>query len=179
MSNATRAAFVLGAIGGFLIALLEIPAELGWTWDDVPWDEPQFFLLLTLALILVSIGFIGLWRKSGNVIPLVSAICIIVFAIANPLQYYLVTYTTLLPVWSPEVAVIGRILRDVGWITAGISAWLLREEFSPFSIVAALVFLAFGAVGFLTLLIAVDWWYWFFIATGIVTGIYFLDGART
>jgi preprotein translocase subunit Sss1 len=180
LSSGTKFSFVIGAIGGFLIALLEIPAELGWTWDDVPWDEPQFFLILTLAGILISIGFFGLWRKSGNVIPLVTAICIIVFAITNPLQYYLVTYTTLLPVWLPEVAVIGRICRDVGWITAGISAWLLREEFSPFSFVAALVFLAFGAVGFLTLLIALgDLWYWFFIATGIVAGIYFLDAART
>jgi hypothetical protein len=42
------------------------------------------------------------------------------------------------------------------------------------------VFLAFGAVGFLGLLIALgDLWYWFFIATGIVIGIYFLDAART
>jgi preprotein translocase subunit Sss1 len=172
---------VLGAIGGFIIALLEIPANLGWTWDDVPWDEPQFFLILTLAGILVSVGFVGLWRKSGNVIPLVSAICIIVWAIASPLEYYLVTFTTLLPVgFGPEFNVIARICRDVGWITAGISAWLFREEFSPFSIVAALVFLAFGAVGFLGLLIALgDLWYWFFIATGIVIGIYFLDAART
>jgi hypothetical protein len=87
----------------------------------------------------------------------------------------------LLPVgFGPTVNVIGRICRDVGWITAGIAAWLLREEFSPFSTVAALVFLAFGTVGFLGLLITLgDWWYWFFIATGIVTGIYFLDAART
>ena len=179
MNNGTKALFILGAIGGFIIAIMYIPGALGWTFADVPWDQLQWFLFCTLAFILVSIGFLGLWRKSGNVIPLVSAICIIVFAITNPLQYYLVTYTTLLPVWLPEVAVIGTISRDVGWITAGISAWLLREEFSPFSIVAALVFLAFGAVGFLTLLIAVDWWYWFFIVTGIVAGIYFLDGART
>ncbi|UCH03822.1 MAG: hypothetical protein JSW05_09525 [Candidatus Thorarchaeota archaeon] len=115
-----------------------------------------------------------------NVIPLVSAIGIIVWAITNPLQYYLVTYTTLLPVWSPVVAVIGRICGDVCWITAGISAWLLREKFSPFSIVAALVFLAFGAVSFLGVLVTlVISWYWFLIATGIVAGIYFLDAART
>ncbi|MFW9913715.1 MAG: hypothetical protein ACFFEU_14655, partial [Candidatus Thorarchaeota archaeon] len=78
MSNAIKASFILGAIGGFLIALVEIPAQLGWTWADVPWDEVQFFLMLILGLILFSIGFFGLWRKSGNVIPLVSAICIIV-----------------------------------------------------------------------------------------------------
>ncbi|MFX1484948.1 MAG: hypothetical protein ACFFCP_17355 [Promethearchaeota archaeon] len=85
MSNATKASFALGAIGGFLIAILEIPAQLGWTWNDVPWDEPQYFLILTLAGFLVSIGFIALWRKSGNVIPIVSAICIIVWAINGPL----------------------------------------------------------------------------------------------
>ncbi|MHA2227903.1 MAG: hypothetical protein ACXABZ_00835 [Candidatus Thorarchaeota archaeon] len=75
------------------------------------------------------------------------------------------------------------IFMGVGWITAGIAAWLLREEFSPFSIVAALVFLAFGAVNFLVPLIAsVTWNIWnsiFFIAAGIVAGIYFLDAART
>jgi len=182
LSNAIKASFVLGAVGGFLIALLEIPAELGWTWDDVPWDPPQFFLLLTLAGILVSIGFIGLWRKSANVIPLGSAICIIVWAITGPLLYYLQTYTTLLPVGfdAAVFTVIRGIFAGVGWITAGISAWLLREEFSPFSIAAALVFLAFGAVHLLGLLIApFDWFYWFFIATGVVAGIYFLDGART
>ncbi|MFX1415992.1 MAG: hypothetical protein ACFFC0_04220 [Promethearchaeota archaeon] len=84
----------------------------------------------------------------------------------------------------PSVNVAGisipMIFMGAGWIIAGISAWLLREEFSPFSIVAALMFLAIGAVGFLGLLIALgDWWYWFFIATGIVTAIYFLDAART
>ncbi|MHA2021578.1 MAG: hypothetical protein ACW96N_07680, partial [Candidatus Thorarchaeota archaeon] len=75
------------------------------------------------------------------------------------------------------------IFIGAGWITAGISAWLLREEFSSFSIVAALVFLAFGAVNFLVPLIAgVAWNSWnviFFIAAGIVAGIYFLDAART
>ncbi|UCH05276.1 MAG: hypothetical protein JSW05_03690 [Candidatus Thorarchaeota archaeon] len=182
MSNATKASFVLGAIGGFLVALLEIPAELDWTWDDVPWNEPQFFLILSLAGILISIGFIGLWRESGNVIPLVSAICIILWAITRPLAYYLWTFTMFgLHPGYQAISAIGNIpWAGVGWITAGISAWLLREEFSPFSIVATLVFLAFGAVHLLGLLIGpFDWFYWFFIATGIVASIYFLDAART
>ncbi|MHA1926228.1 MAG: hypothetical protein ACW974_09960 [Candidatus Thorarchaeota archaeon] len=73
----------------------------------------------------------------------------------------------------------------MGWITAGISAWLLRKEFSPFSIVAALVFLAFGAltlgIGLLDPIMMNPpqiWWEWFWSANGIVTGIYFLDAAR-
>jgi preprotein translocase subunit Sss1 len=183
LSNGTKASFVIGAIGGFIIALIYTPRNLGWTFDDVPWDEPQFFLILTMALILISIGFFGLWRKSGNVIPLVSAICIIMWAITRPLLYYLNTYTTLLPVgFDPAffLSIVAVIFRGVGWITAGISAWLLRNEFSQFSIVAALVFLALGAVNFLVFLIGHgDWWYWFLEATGIVTGIYFLDAART
>ena len=180
MSNATKASFVLSAIGGFLIALIYIPRNLGWTWEV--WFEALFFLLLTLAGILISIGFFGLWRKSGNVIPLVSAICIIVWAIATPLLYYLETYTTLFPVGlDPAVfIVIGRIFFGVGWLAAGIAAWLLREEFSQFSVVDALVFLALGALSFLAFLIGRgDWFYWFFQATGIVIGIYFLDAART
>ncbi|UCH05608.1 MAG: hypothetical protein JSW05_05440, partial [Candidatus Thorarchaeota archaeon] len=72
MSNTTKASFVLGAIGGFIIALIYIPRNLGWTWEV--WFEILFYQLLFLAYILVSIGFIALWRKSGNVIPLVSAI---------------------------------------------------------------------------------------------------------
>jgi hypothetical protein len=177
LSNAIKASFVLGAIGGFLIALLEIPAQLGWTFDDVPWDEVQFFLMLILGLILLSMGFFGLWRKSGNVIPLVSAICIIVFTITRPLLWFL--WLHLLPGWlnPADFTTIAWIFSVVGWITAGISAWLLREEFSPFSIVAALVFLACGAVNLLTLFS--DLWYWFFTATAIVAGIYFLDAART
>jgi preprotein translocase subunit Sss1 len=177
LSNATKVSFVLGAIGGFLIALLEIPSNLGWTWDDVPWDEVQFFQILILAMILLSIGFFGLWRKSGNVIPLVSAICIIVLTITRPLLWYL--WLHLLPGWlnPADFVAIAWIFSVVGWITAGISVWLLREEFSQFSIVAALVFLACGAVNLLTFFS--DLWYWFFIATCIVTGIYFLDAART
>jgi hypothetical protein len=91
-------------------------------------------------------------------------------------------FTLLLPVgFDPAVLyAIGMIFTGVGWITAGISAWLFREESSQFSVVAALVFLALGALSFLTFLIGRgDWYYWFFQATGIVTGIYFLDAART
>jgi len=180
LSSGTKASFVLGAIGGFLIAIIYIPSNLGWTWEV--WFEILFYQMLTLALILVSIGFFGLWRESGNVIPLVSAICFIVWAITRPLLAYLVMYTLLLPVgFDPAVFYgIGMIFRGVGWITAGIFAWLLRKEFSQFSVVAALVFLALGALSFLTFLIgAGDWYYWFFQATGIFTGIYFLDAART
>jgi drug/metabolite transporter (DMT)-like permease len=166
-----------------------IPDALGWNMDDVPWDLQQFFLILFLALILVGIGFIGLWRKSGNVIPLVSAIFIILWDITYDLLWYLETFTLWLlggPLHPADVTGIATIIAGVGWIAAGISAWLLRDEFSPFSIVAALVFLAFGAVhigmGLLDpsmMLPPQDWWYWFFSATGIVTGIYFLDAART
>ncbi|MFW9926545.1 MAG: hypothetical protein ACFFDM_07265 [Candidatus Thorarchaeota archaeon] len=179
MSNGTKTSFVLGAIGGFIIALIYIPRNLGWTWEV--WFEILFYQLLFLAYILVSIGFIALWRKSGNVIPLVSAISIIVVAITRPLLGSL-DIATLLPVgFDPWVFyAIGGIFIGVGWITAGISAWLLREEFSQFSVVAALVFLALGALGFLALLIgAGDWLFWFFQATGIVIVIYFLDAART
>ncbi|MFX1484951.1 MAG: hypothetical protein ACFFCP_17370 [Promethearchaeota archaeon] len=180
MSNAIKASFVLGAIGGFIIALIYIPLNLGWTWD--PWFEVLFYQTLVLGLILISIGFFGLWRKSGNVIPLVSAICIIVWIITRPLLYLLVAYTTLLPVGFDAAVfyAIGGIFLGVSWITVGISAWLLREEFSQFSIVAALVFLALGAASFLIFLIGYgDWYYWFLQATYIVTGIYFLDAART
>jgi len=185
LSSGTKASFILGAIGGFLITLIYIPVFLS---IDVPWGEVQFFQILILALILISIGFFGLWRKSGNVIPLVSAICIIVWDITRPLVWYLWTFTMLLLGWlhPGDFNAIAAIIAGVGWITAGISAWLLRKEFSPFSIVAALVFLAFGAVtlaiGLLNpsmMLPAPDWWYWFFSATSLVTGIYFLDAART
>ena len=170
--------FVIGAIGGFIIALIYIPGPLGWTVSDyAPW-----WLILVLANILVSMGFFALWRKSGNVIPLVSAIFIIVWVIFAPLAHYLVTFALLDLSWL-VLPPIGFIFIGAGWITAGIAAWLLREESSPFSIVAALVFLAFGAVNFLVPLIAgVAWNIWnviFFIATGIVAGIYFLDAART
>jgi hypothetical protein len=120
-----------------------------------------------------------------NVIPLVSAIFIIVWDITTPLLDYLWTYTTLFPVGFDPVVVyaISWIFIGVGWITAGISAWLLREEFSQFSIVAALVFLAFAAVNILLPLITGtvwgDWHRIFYIAAGIVAGIYFLDAART
>ncbi len=180
MSSATKASFVLGAIGGFFIALI-------YSWDlardFIPWTktETQHYQILILALILISIAFLGLWRKSGSVIPLVSAICIIVWDIMVPLLYYLIG----LPYWGPDwyqtVALIGLIFICVGWITAGFSAWLLREEFSQFSIVAALVFLAFGAASPLLLLFG-GWTPWvtlFWVVMGIVTVIYFLDAART
>jgi hypothetical protein len=175
LSNTTKSSFVIGAIGGFLIALLRIPGNLGWT--EAADAYQLHFQILILAWILISIGFFGLWRKSGNVIPLVSAICIIVFTITRPLLWFL--WLHLLPGWlnPADFTTIAWIFSVVGWITAGISAWLLREEFSPFSIVAALVFLACGAVNLLTLFS--DLWYWFFTATAIVAGIYFLDTART
>ncbi|MHA2356966.1 MAG: hypothetical protein ACXADC_17490, partial [Candidatus Thorarchaeota archaeon] len=141
-------------------------------------DQAQHYQILILANFLVSIGFFGLWRKSGNVIPLVSAICIIGWDIIVPLLYYLSAFTLLLP----AALLVGWILISVGWITAGISAWILREEFSPFSIVAALVFLAFGAAIWPLAEIGGGWNIWnslLFAVAGIVAGIYFLDAART
>ena len=177
MSNGIKASFVLGAIGGFLIALIYSPSFLGF---PVPsfLDRAQHYLILILGLILISIGFFGLWRKSGNVIPLVSAICIIVWDITRPLLYYLSGLTSTVP----ELGLVGWIVFSVGWITAGISAWLLREEFSQFSIVAALVFLACGAAMWPLNVIGGGWNIWsnvVFAATGIVAVIYFLDAART
>jgi hypothetical protein len=177
LSNGTKASFVLGAIGGFLIALI-------YSWslaqDFIPWTKSTelHYQLLILALIPISIGFFGLWRKSGNVIPLVSAICIIVWDITRPLLYYLSGLTSTVP----ELGLVGWIVFSVGWITAGISAWLLREEFSQFSIVAALVFLACGAAMWPLNVIGGGWNIWsnvVFAATGIVAVIYFLDAART
>ena len=194
MSNATKAAFILGVIGGFLIALMYIPGALGLALDDVPWDYQQYLLILILGRILVSIGFIGLWRKSGNVIPLVSSIFIILWMSTYTFLWYLDGFTTLLPVgFDPgDLSGIAWIMAGVGWVTGGISAWLLREELSPFSIVAALVFLAFGAVmlviGLLeTMMIPPQYWdytlreWWRTICgvNGLVAGIYFLDAART
>jgi hypothetical protein len=175
LSNGIKASFILGAIGGFLIALV-------YSWnlamDFIPWNQTQHYQILILGLIPISIGFLGLWRKSGNVIPLVSAICIIVWDIIVPLPYYLSGLTSTVP----ELVLIGWIFISVGWITAGISAWLLRDEFSPVSIVAALVFLACGAVSWPLALIGGGWNIWvslLWAATGIVTVIYFLDAART
>ncbi|MHA2360167.1 MAG: hypothetical protein ACXAB5_07825 [Candidatus Thorarchaeota archaeon] len=177
MSNITKASFVLGAIGGFLIALIYSPSFLGLPSPSFL-DQAQHYQILILALIPISIGFFGLWRKSGNVIPLVSAICIIAWDIIVPLPYYLSGFTLLVP----AAVLVGWIILSVGWITAGISAWLLREEFSQFSIVAALVFLAFGAASAPLALIGGGWNIWIsflFAVTGIVAGIYFLDAART
>ena len=181
MSNGTKASFVLGAIGGFLIALI-------YNWnlvrDFIPWTKTptQHYQILILGLILISIGFLGLWRKSGNVIPLVSAICIIMWDIIVPLLYYLIGLPATNPDWFITTVLVGWIFISVGWITAGISAWLLREEFSQFSIVAALVFLACGVASPLLALIVGSWYPWitlFWAVTGIVAVIYFLDAART
>jgi hypothetical protein len=174
LNNITKASFVLGAIGGFLIALIYSPSFLGWTFathgEFYLWDPVQHYQILILGLILISIGFLGLWRKSGN--------CILVWDIIVPLPYYLSGLASTVP----EVVLVGWIFISVGWITAGISAWLLREEFSQFSIVAALVFLACGAASWPLALIGGGWNIWvslFWAATGIVAGIYFLDAART
>ncbi|MFX1415991.1 MAG: hypothetical protein ACFFC0_04215 [Promethearchaeota archaeon] len=187
MSNAIKASFILAAVGGFITTLMHVPRLLGW--NLVP-DYQLRLLIFILLGILFSIGFIGLWRKSGNVIPLVCAIFIILMDIVDPVLQYLVDFTTLFFFttfsWA-DVMGITMIIYGVAYLTAGISAWLLREEFSPFSIVAALVFFAFGAVNLVIALVdpvgimlpTQDWWYWFDSATGIVTGIYFLDAART
>jgi hypothetical protein len=177
LSNGIKTSFVIGAIGGFLIALIYSPSFLGFPSPSFL-DQTQHYQILILATILVSIGFFGLWRKSGNVIPLVSAICIIVWDIIVPLPYYLSAFTLLVP----AAVLVGWIFISVGWITAGISAWLLREEFSQFSIVAALVFLAFGVAIAPLALIGGGWNIWIsllFAVTGIVAVIYYLDAART
>ncbi len=186
MNNGTKALFILGAIGGFINAIMYIPGALGWTFADVPWDQLQWFLFCTLAFILVSIGFLGLWRKSGNVIPLVSAIFIFLEAITYYLLFYLWLVDPLSWPTPASLETIVTIILGIAWLTAGVSAWTLREEFSPFSIVAALVFVAFAAaylvVGLLFPLMLVpipNWMIWFFTVLSIVVCIYFLDTART
>ena len=186
MNNGTKALFILGAIGGFIIAIMYIPGALGWTFADVPWDQLQWFLFCTLAFILVSIGFLGLWRKSGNVIPLVSAIFIFLEAITYYLLFYLWLVDPLSWPTPASLDTIVTIILGIAWLTAGVSAWILREEFSPFAIVATLVFVAFAAVYlvvgllFPSMLAPIpNWMMWVFTVLSIVVGMYFLDAART
>lgn len=187
MSNVSKALLVLGAIGGFLLAILYIPGALEWTFPIFGFiTQETWFLYTVAAFILITIGFLGLWGKSGNPVPLVSALFILLQGIIGYLLFYLWWVDP--ASWpDPESLItIVTLVTGVGWLAAGISAWLLREEFSQFSIVAALVFLVYTAVGLVMGLLYPSemlplpvWFMWLISATSIVTGIYFLDAART
>ncbi|UCH04628.1 MAG: hypothetical protein JSW05_00250 [Candidatus Thorarchaeota archaeon] len=116
-----------------------------------------------------------------------------------PLLMGLGSYNSIWPslrLWMMRTIV--PIVVGMAWFTAGISAWITREEFSQFAILAALVFVIYGPIFLLTGLLfpsilipywdwvtwqslpyLADWIMWLIIAVGIVAGIYFLDAART
>ncbi|UCH04627.1 MAG: hypothetical protein JSW05_00245 [Candidatus Thorarchaeota archaeon] len=193
MSNVSKGLLLLGAIGGFLVGILVTPgvAEvLGFIEYRDWWILPQglitMYSLITLGGILIGIGFLGLWRKSGNSIPLVSAILIFLMDIGF---LYSEMWTFLPYPWlypdpsSPVINAIVSTSMGVAWFSAGISAWILREQLSRFAIVTALALVVAAAeslekgllFGFLTY---DPLFIWLMALTGIVVGIFFLDAIR-
>jgi len=76
--------FIVGTIGGFLVLVNIL------SWPTLHRNARETFLIVEmLAFILVGVGLLGLWRKSGNFVPLVAAILLFLQAVVQDFMHYL------------------------------------------------------------------------------------------
>lgn len=184
MSRGIKTLFVVGALGGFLVLINIL------SWPTLHRNAIETFLMIEmLAFILVGIGIIGLWRKSGNFVPLIAAVFLFLQAIVKDLLYYLWRIDPFVfpfgPISIVQTTVLALVV-VVAWLLVGVSVWMERESFGPFALIAFVVFMiwvGFNAV--FGLLIPIDFGdlpldldTWLTIINYAIAGIFFVDAAR-
>ncbi|MFX0044511.1 MAG: hypothetical protein ACFE8Z_01565 [Candidatus Hermodarchaeota archaeon] len=176
----------MGATGGFL----ESSIIVFWCYMGVVVGVlyETLVILQLIAYILVAIGFLGLWRKSGNIVPLLVAVFLFLQGTVQNLLFYVwylnpIAYPDLGPDMLLQTTILPVIIL-VAWLLAGAAAWTLSEEFSRFAMIAALVFIVWALFKVIYDLILPTGWppeiEWLLrIINYLVVGLYFLDAART
>jgi hypothetical protein len=177
--------FIVGAIGGFIVAVNTLGGP------NLYRNIIEVFLgVEALAFILVGVGFIGLWKKSGNFVPLVAVLFLFLQAAVKDLLYYLWEVDPIAwpfgPISLMQTTILSAVI-VVAWLFAALSIWMEREGFGPFALVAVLVFViwaifnaTFGIllpIDFGDLPLDLDTWLW--IINYAVVGIFFLVAAST
>jgi hypothetical protein len=178
-----KAMFIVGAIGGFIVAVNTLGGP------NLYRNVVEVFLgVEALAFILVAVGFLGLWKKSGNFVPLVAVVFLLLQAVVKDLLYYLWEIDPIAWPFGPISPIQTTVLSSVivvAWLFAALSVWMEREGFGPFALVAVLVFViwaifnaAFGLllpIDFGDLPLDLDTWLG--IINYAVAGIFFLAAA--
>jgi len=177
--------FIVGAIGGFIVAVNTLGGP------NLYRNIIEIFLgVEVLAFVLVGVGFLGLWRKSGKFVPLVTVIFLLLQAVVKDLLYYLWEIDPIAWPFGPISLMQTTVLSAViafAWLLAALSVWMEREGHGPIALIAVLVFViwatfnaAFGLllpIDFGDLPLDLDTWLW--IINYAVVGIFFLVAAIT
>jgi hypothetical protein len=180
-----RALLIAGAVGGFIVAVNTLGGP------NLYRNVIEVFLgVEALAFVLVGVGFLGLWRKSGNFVSLFTVILLLLQAVVKDLLYYLWEIDPVAWPFGPMSLMQTTILSAVvvvAWLFAAFSVWMEREGLGPIALVAVLIFViwatfnaAFGIllpIDFGDLPLDLDTW--LLIINYVLAGILFLIAATT
>ncbi|MFX1264264.1 MAG: hypothetical protein ACFFH0_02730, partial [Promethearchaeota archaeon] len=139
MSNANRALLVLGAIGAILWALTR------WFNIVIVTTGAQYLGFTFIAMVLVMLGVLVFYRKSGNPIHILTALVLLFHTVTHHFLHLLwVIDRVAFPwvgtdsIWRTEV---GGLIMAVAWLLFGVSVWMMREEYGAMALFTGLVFI--------------------------------------
>jgi len=139
LSNANRALLVLGAIGAILYTLAR------WLGILTTMTGDQYLGLSFIAMVLVMLGVLVFYRKSGNPIHILTALILLFHTmtyhflhmlwVIDPVAYPWVDTSS---IWRTEV---GGVIVAVAWLLFAVSVLMMREEYGGMALLTGLVFL--------------------------------------
>lgn len=139
MSNANRALLVLGAIGAILYTLAR------WLNIYTTMTGDQYLGLMFIAMVLVMLGVLVFYRKSGNPIHILTALVLLFHTVTYHFLHMLwvidsIAYPWVGPnsIWRMEV---GGAIVALAWLLFAVSVLMMREDYGGMALLTGLVFL--------------------------------------
>jgi hypothetical protein len=155
LSNANKALLVLGAIGAILYSVVR------WL---IPWigiSGRDYLALAFIAYVLMTLGVLVFYRKSGNPLHIVTALVMLVHTVPFHLLHMLwVIDPVLFPwvgptsIWREELW--GPILALV-WLLLAVSVLMMREEYGRIADISAVVFVIWSVLTILDKVLGIIW----------------------
>lgn len=144
--------YALGAIGSILLVIVA-----AYSLSTHFFVLPDYTFMLSwvnvLALILVGLAFLGIYRDIESFIPILTIIFFLIPAIISALGLLNILGPLILTLPDPvtaELALIWAtwIIWIIAFLLAGYSVWMTREQIGGFATIAGIIFMIWGFIRF-------------------------------
>lgn len=180
MSNANRALLVLGAIGAILYVLLR-----WWNYWAPALPGDQWLALAFIAMVLMMLGVLVFYRKSGNPLHILTALVLLFHTVTHHFLHMLWVIDSIAYPWVGTSSIwrteVGGVIVAVAWLLFAVSVLMMREEYGGIAYVTALVFIIWcvllllnKVVGFVWPLVLTDMMLYFRTIVGAIAFLFFL-----